>query len=67
VLSWDLSAGSRRRPHYYTRESTMQQWLSLVPMVGAVLNLSAAITNLGITIINRHAITSDRPGNDIAR
>ena len=45
----------------------MQQWLNLVPMVGAVLNLSAAMTNLAIAIINRRAITSDRADNDIAR
>jgi hypothetical protein len=45
----------------------MQQWLNLVPMAGAVLNLSAAMTNLAITIINRRGTTSDRSGNDIAR
>ena len=47
----------------------MQQWLNLVPMVGAVLNLSAAMTNLAITIINRRgtpSTTSDQDGNDIA-
>ncbi len=38
----------------------MQQWLNLVPMVGALLNLSAAMTNLAITIINRRGTTSDR-------
>ena len=31
----------------------MQQWLNLVPMAGALLNLSAAMTNLAITIMNR--------------
>ncbi len=36
----------------------MQQWLDLVPMVGALLNLSAAMTNLAITIINRRGTTS---------
>ena len=45
----------------------MQQWLNLVPMVGALLNLSAAMTNLAITIINRRSTTSDRVDNDIAR
>ena len=57
----------RRRPHYYTRESPMQQWLNLVPMAGALLNLSAAMTNLAITIMNRRGTTSDRVDNDIAR
>ena len=45
----------------------MQQWLNLVPMVGALLNLSAAMTNLAITIINRRGTTSDRADNDTAR
>ena len=45
----------------------MQQWLNLVPMAGALLNLSAAMTNLAITIINRRGTTSDRVDNDIAR
>jgi len=45
----------------------MQQWLNLVPTVDALLNLSAAITNLAITIINRHRATSDRIDNDTAR
>ena len=67
ALNWDSSTGSRRRPHYYTRESPMQQWLNLVPMVGALLNLSAAMTNLAITIINRRGTISDRADNDIAR
>ena len=31
----------------------MQQWLDLVPMAGALLNLAAAMTNLAITIMNR--------------
>lgn len=44
----------------------MQQWLNLVPVAGAFLNLSAAMTNLAITIINRHSI-SGRADNDIAR
>jgi hypothetical protein len=45
----------------------MQQWLNLLPMAGALLNLSAAMTNLAITIINRRGTTSDRVDNDIAR
>lgn len=45
----------------------LQQWLSLVPMVGALLNLSAAMTNLAITIINWHGTTSDRIDDEIAR
>jgi hypothetical protein len=45
----------------------MQQWLNLVPMAGALLNLSAAMTNLAITIINRRGTTGDRGDNDIAR
>jgi hypothetical protein len=45
----------------------MQQWLNLVPMVGALLNLSAAMTNLAATIMNRRGTTSDRGDNDIAR
>ena len=65
ALNWDSSTGSRRRPHYYTRESPMQQWLNLVPMAGALLNLAAAMTNLAATIINRRRTTSDRV--DIAR
>ena len=44
----------------------MQQWLNLVPVASAFLNLSAAMTNLAITIINRHSI-SGRADNDIAR
>jgi hypothetical protein len=32
ALNWDSSTGSRRRPHYYTRESPMQHWLKLVPL-----------------------------------
>ena len=42
----------------------MQQWLNLVPMVGALLNLSAAMTNLAITIINRRGTISDRADNE---
>ena len=45
----------------------MQQWLNLVPMAGALLNLSAAMTNLAITIINRRGTTNDRVDNDITR
>ena len=67
ALNWDPSTGSRRWPHYYTREFPMQQWLNLVPMVGALLNLSAAMTNLAIAIINRRRTASDRVDNDIAR
>ena len=67
ALNLDLSTGSRRRPHYYTRESPMQQWLDLVPMAGALLNLAAAMTNLASTIMNRRGTTSDRVDNDIAR
>jgi len=37
----------------------MQQWLNLIPMVGALFNLSAAMTNLAITIINRRGTTSN--------
>ena len=66
ALNWDSSTGSRRRPHYYTRESPMQQWLNLVPMAGALLNLSAAMTNLAATIINRRRTISDQVDNDIA-
>ena len=66
-LNWDSSTGSRRRPHYYTRESPMQQWLNLAPMAGALLNLSAAMTNLAATIMNRRGTISDRVDNDIAR
>jgi hypothetical protein len=57
----------RRRPHYYTRESPMQQWLNLVPMAGALLNLAAAMTNLVSTIINRRGTTSDQVDNETAR
>ena len=45
----------------------MQQWLNLVPMAGALLNLAAAMTNLAITIMNRRGTTSDRVDNDTAR
>ena len=45
----------------------MQQWLNLIPMAGALLNLSAAMTNLAITIINRRGTTSARADNDTAR
>ena len=45
----------------------MQQWLNLVPMAGALLNLAAAMTNLAATIINRRGITSDQGDNDIPR
>ena len=44
----------------------MQQWLNLVPMAGALLNLAAAMTNLAITIINRRGTASDRDDNDNA-
>src|SRR5690348_667971 len=67
ALNWDSSTRSRRRPHQYTRESPMQQWLNLIPMAGALLNLSAAMTNLAITIMNRHGTTSGRVDNDTAR
>jgi hypothetical protein len=67
ALNWDLSIGSRRRPRYYTWGVPMQQWLNLVPMIGALVNLSAAITNLAITIINRRGTTSDPADNDVAR
>ena len=43
----------------------MQQWLNFLPMVGALLNLSAALTNLVIAITNRDA-PSDRVGSDTA-
>ena len=66
-LNWGSFTGSRRRPHYYTRESPMQQWLNIVPMAGALLNLAAAMTNLAATIMNRRGTTSDRVDNDIAR
>jgi hypothetical protein len=45
----------------------MQQWLNLLPMVGALLNLAAAMTNLASTIINRRGTTSDQVDNDNAR
>jgi hypothetical protein len=45
----------------------MQQWLNLIPMAGALLNLAAAMTNLAITIINRRGTTGDRVDDDIAR
>ena len=45
----------------------MQQWLNLVPMAGALLNLAAAMTNLAATIMNRRGTTSDRVDSDIAR
>jgi len=45
----------------------MQQWLNLLPMVGALLNLSAAMTDLATTIINRRGTVSDRGDNDMAR
>jgi len=38
----------------------MQQWLNLVPMAGALLNLAAAITNLAITIMNRRSRATSR-------
>ena len=44
----------------------MQQWLNLVPMAGALLNLAAAMTNLAATVMNRRGTTSDRTDNDIA-
>jgi hypothetical protein len=31
----------------------MQQWLTFIPMTGALLNLAAAITNLAAAIMNR--------------
>jgi hypothetical protein len=67
ALNWEPSTGSRRRPHYYTREFPMQQWLNLVPMAGALLNLAAAMTNLAITIMNRRSTSDDRVDNDNAR
>lgn len=45
----------------------MQQWLNLIPMAGALLNLAAAITNLAATIMNRRGTTSDQIDNDTAR
>jgi hypothetical protein len=45
----------------------MQQWLNLIPIVGALLNLGAAITNLAATIMNRRGAISDRVDNDTAR
>ena len=41
----------------------MQQWLNLIPVGGALLNLAAAMTNLATTIINRHT-ARDRADND---
>jgi hypothetical protein len=32
----------------------MQQWLNLIPIVGALVNLIADITNLTIAVIIRH-------------
>jgi hypothetical protein len=65
--AWRRSCACRRRPHYYTRESPMQQWLNLLPMAGALLNLAAAMTNLAATIMNRRSTTVDRAGNGNAR
>ena len=45
----------------------MQQWLNLVPMVSAIVNLSAAVTNLAIIIINRRGTTSDQISINLAR
>lgn len=45
----------------------MQQWLNLIPMTGALLNLAAAITNLAATIMNRRGTTSDQVDDDTAR
>jgi hypothetical protein len=45
----------------------MQQWLNLVPMAGALLNLAAAMTNLATTIMNRRGTTDDRGDNGNAR
>jgi hypothetical protein len=67
ALNWDSSTGSRRRPHYYTRESPMQQWLNLIPMAGALLSLAAAMTNLAAAIMNRRSTTVDRVGDGNAR
>src|SRR6478672_8235557 len=64
ALNWDSSTGSRPRPHYYKRESPMQQWLNLVPMAGALINLAAAMTNLAATIISRRSTTGDQVDND---
>jgi hypothetical protein len=44
----------------------MQQWLNLVPMTSAPLNLAAAMTNLAATIINRRGTTTDQVDNDTA-
>jgi hypothetical protein len=44
----------------------MQQWLNLVPMVSALLNLAAAMTSLAATM-NRRGTISGRVDNDITR
>jgi hypothetical protein len=66
ALDWDSSAGVGADPTI-TQGVLMQQWLNLVPVVGALLNLSAAVTNLAITIMNRRSTTTGRADNDIAR
>ncbi len=53
-LHWDSSDGCRHRPHYYTRESPMQQWL----------NLAAALMNLTIAIVNRYNTSREQPTNE---
>ena len=45
----------------------MQQWLNLIPMAGALLNLAAAMTNLAATIMNRRGAISDPGDNNTAR
>ena len=41
----------------------MQQWLNLVPVLGVLVNLAAAMTNLTATIIARRSTVSGQAGN----
>ena len=43
----------------------MQQWLNLVPVLGGLANLAAAMTNLTATIIARRSTVSGQAGNGI--
>jgi hypothetical protein len=40
---------------------------TLIPMISAVLDLSAAVANLAMTVINRRRTTRDTANNDITR
>src|ERR1700683_2748051 len=55
-----LARGSLAPAPLSDQEFPMQQWISPAPMIAAILDGSAAMTNLVTTTINRHSTSGRR-------